>query len=87
VTFRSHALTTFWACYDSLPTTIQDQADKQYGLFRDNPNHPSLRLKPVGSYWAVRISRGYRALARRKDNDFFWFWIGPHDEYERLMED
>jgi hypothetical protein len=46
-----------------------------------------VRLKVVGPYWAVRVSRGYRALATRKDNDFYWFWIGPHDEYERLLNE
>jgi hypothetical protein len=51
-----------------------------------NPYHPSLRLKVIGPYWVVRVSRGYRALARRKDNDFFWFWIGPHDEYDRILK-
>jgi len=50
------------------------------------PNHSYLRLKQVGPYWAVRVGRGYRALARRRDKDFFWFWIGSHDEYDRLID-
>jgi hypothetical protein len=69
-----------------LSEAIQEQADKQYALFAANPNHPSLRLKLVGPYWAVRVSHGYRALARRNQNDFFWFWIGPNDEYERILK-
>ena len=84
--FHSHVLAEFWDCYDALPEAIQEQADKQYALFAANPNHRSLRLKPRGPYWCVRISDGYRALARRKENDFFWFWIGPHDEYERILK-
>lgn len=24
-------------------------------------------------------------LARQAVADFIWFWIGPHDEYERLI--
>jgi hypothetical protein len=65
---------------------MQDQANKQYLLFSTNPNHPSLQLKEAGPYWRVRVSRGYRALARRRGDEFFWFWIGPHDEYERLLK-
>ncbi|MGA3235875.1 MAG: hypothetical protein ABSG03_06215 [Bryobacteraceae bacterium] len=65
---------------------IREQANKQYSLFEANPDHPSLRLKAIGPYWAVRVSRGYRALARRRHNDFFWFWIGPHDEYDRILK-
>jgi hypothetical protein len=85
VIVRSYALERFWNCYDALPRDIQNQADKQFELFLEDPAHPSLRLKPVGPYWAVRVSRGYRALARRRGNDFFWFWIGPHDQYIRIL--
>jgi len=86
VNFRSHALAGFWDYYDVLPEAIQQQADKQFDLFEANPNHPSLQFKPAGEYWAVRVSRGYRALARRRGDDLFWFWIGPHDEYERILK-
>jgi hypothetical protein len=86
VRFRSHALSEFWERYDALPGDIQERADKQFSLFEANPEHPSVRLKLVGPYRAVRVSRGYRALATRNDNDFYWFWIGPHDEYERLLK-
>jgi hypothetical protein len=34
----------------------------------------------------VRVSRGYRALALRHDDELTWFWIGPHDEYERILK-
>jgi hypothetical protein len=83
---RSYALASFWKSYDALPEPIQEQADKQYQLFRVNPGHTSLRLKRAGPFWAVRIDRGYRALARRQANDFFWFWIGSHGEYERILK-
>jgi hypothetical protein len=33
----------------------------------------------------VRISIGYRALGIMVDNEITWFWIGGHDEYERLI--
>lgn len=83
---NSRALAEFWECFDALPENIQEQADKQYTLFESNPLHPSLHFKETGPYWSVRVSRGYRALARRRDNDLYWFWIGPHDEYERLIK-
>jgi hypothetical protein len=71
VRFRSHALPEFWDCYSALTVDIREKASKQYSLFEANPYHPSLRLKAIGPYWVVRVSRGYRALARRRDNDFF----------------
>jgi hypothetical protein len=83
--FTSHASREFWALYNGLPEPVQEQAKKQYEVFAQNPFHPSLRLKPIGPFWAVRISGSYRALAARRGDQFFWFWIGSHSEYERLI--
>ena len=83
--FTSHASPEFWTLFDSLPEPVQEQARKQYKLFAQTPFHPSLRLKPVGPFWSVRISRSYRALAARRGDHFFWFWIGSHAGYERLI--
>jgi hypothetical protein len=35
--------------------------------------------------WSVRVGRRYRALGLDKSEGVIWFWIGPHDEYERLL--
>jgi hypothetical protein len=84
--FVSRASPEFWTLYNSLPEDVQAQADKQYALFVDNPGHPSLHLKQVGPFWSVRVSRSYRAMAVRREDQFFWFWIGSHQEYERLLK-
>ncbi len=75
----------FWKEYSRLPRHIQRVADKQYRLLQANPTHPSLQLKPVGPYWTTRVTRNYRAVARRYNNTFVWFWIGRHDEYDRII--
>ncbi len=82
----SYADESFWDSYNSLPAEIQRLADKQFALFSADPNHPSLRLKPVGAFWSVRVSKSYRALARRRGESFYWFWIGDHADYERLLD-
>lgn len=46
--------------------------------------HPSLQLKKVGRFWSVRVGLRYRALARDRSDGLVWFWIGPHDTYDRL---
>jgi hypothetical protein len=33
------------------------------------------------------LGSGYRDLARQLDDNLIWFWIGPHDEYERLLRE
>jgi hypothetical protein len=39
----------------------------------------------VGHVWSVRVGGGYIAMALLDDDVFYWFWIGTHDEYERLL--
>jgi hypothetical protein len=55
-------------------------------LLRANPQHPSLHLKRVGRYWSVRIGSAHRALGVDSPAGILWFWIGPHQEYKRLIE-
>jgi len=75
----------FWKCYHNLPDEIQKQADKAFALLKENSRHPSLRFEKKGKGWSARVSRGYRALAKQHPEVLVWFWIGPHDEYERLI--
>lgn len=59
-----------------------------YALFRANPSHPSLRFKKVDNQenvYSVRIGLGYRALGVLSASSVTWFWIGSHDEYDRLI--
>jgi hypothetical protein len=85
MTFRSRASEEFWDLYRCIPRNAQRAADKQFELFREDPTHPSLHLKPVGGLWRVRVNEAYRALAVRDGDVFYWFWVGSHDQYERLI--
>ncbi len=78
-------LRNFWALYDSLPKEVQEQARKQYELFAQTLFIPHCALKQVGPLWSVRVSRSYRALAVGRGEQFFWFWIGSHSDYDRLI--
>jgi hypothetical protein len=76
----------FWAAYNALPEQVRHQADDAYALLKQNPSHPSLHFKKTGAYWSVRVSIRHRALALAEGDDFVWFWIGTHKEYERLIK-
>lgn len=82
---RHQATPRFWQAYDELPAEIQQLADQNYELLKRDPRHPSLHFKKVGRFWSVRVGSHYRALAVQVDADMVWFWIGRHDEYERLI--
>ena len=79
------AASRFWDAYGKLPADLQAQADKQFELLKQNPRHPSLQFKKVGKIWSARVSSAIRALAVEDGSDFIWFWIGDHQEYERLI--
>ena len=80
-----HAALSFWRAYDALPASIRAQADRQFTLLKADPTHPSLRFKPVGRFWSARVGLRYRALAVRTGEDYVWFWIGSHAEYDRTL--
>ena len=78
----------FWRHYNALPPKIREVADKNFQLFKTSPQHPSLRFeRKKPKLWSVRVGGGHRALARQLDDNLIWFWIGPHDEYERLLRE
>ena len=83
---KSLATAEFWKAYAELSPEIQEQAQKAYRLWQENLLHPSLHFKKVGNnLWSARISGGYRALALKKGDDYYWIWIGDHDKYESLL--
>lgn len=82
------ALSRFWYHYRQLTDPLQQLADKNFTLLQADPLHPSLHFKKVGrtkSLWSVRVGLNHRALAVEKPNGLVWFWIGTHEDYERLL--
>jgi len=87
---RHHASTDFWNLYNALPQAIRARADKQFGLLKENPQHPSLPFKRIGDrrgheVWSARITLNYRALAIKRIDGYLWFWIGDHKAYDVLI--
>ena len=85
---RHFTLPRFWKCYHELPQNVQKLADKNYTLLKTDPAHPSLHFKKIGTnrqLWSVRVGIAYRALGVEKPEGIYWFWIGSHAEYDRLI--
>jgi hypothetical protein len=86
---NSQALPQFWKLYRQLPREIRQRAARAYRMWQQNPELPGLQFKRVGltrPVYSVRINDYYRALGLAQGNTIFWFWIGGHDEYERLLK-
>ena len=83
---RHFANPSFWECYRKLSRDVQELADKNFKLLKENPGHPSLHLKKVGRYWSARVGIKYRTVAVEVEEGLVWFWIGTHAEYDKLIQ-
>jgi hypothetical protein len=87
---RAKATLKFWKLYAALPTEVQQQARKAYLLWSTNPNHPTLSLKRVDEeepIYSARVSGRYWVPGVLEGDTVIWFWIGDHEEYDRLLKD
>ena len=85
---KSQTTKSFWKRYWALPPEIRQKARQTYKLWRDNPSHPSLffkRVKESQPLYSIRIGLAYRTLGLLKADTVTWFWIGTHNEYDRLI--
>lgn len=82
---NSRTTRSFREAFKLLPDDVKVRAREAYYLWRENPDLPGLRFKRVGNEVSVRIGRHYRALGLLEGDTVYWFWIGKHDEYERLI--
>ncbi len=72
----------------TLPAESQAQAREAYRLFQRNPRQPSLRFKKIHtteSIYSARITIDYRAVGVVDSEEIVWFWIGPHGDYDKLL--
>jgi hypothetical protein len=85
---KSRTTRKFWRMFEALPKDIQDHARRAYRQFHADPSYPALAFKRVNNsepIYSVRIGINYRAAGLLEGDTVTWFWIGPHDEYERLL--
>jgi hypothetical protein len=72
--------------FSGAPKPVQRLARQNFELLKENPAHPSLHFKKIGKLWSARVGINYPAVAVEDGADFIWVWIGPHDEYQRLIK-
>ncbi len=97
VSFRERNRTTraFREQFQRLPLRVQELTRECCRIFDSDPDHPSLRRKPVhvtragssvpGSF-SVSITMRYRAVYVIQDGVNVWYWIGTHAEYDQLLQ-
>jgi hypothetical protein len=84
---KSYLAEPFFRHWRLVPGEVKQLARKNYRLWKNNPRHRSLRFKPVRpNVWAARIGLDYRVLGRVRGDAIYWFWVGDHREYEKLLK-
>lgn len=87
---KSEITFEFRKLFRDLPERIKKTARKNYRLWKQNPQHPSVEFKKLNtgsSVYSVRAGIGWRAVGVMKDNEtVVWFWIGSHAEYDKLLK-
>ncbi|MCC3507372.1 MAG: hypothetical protein JGK23_32775 [Microcoleus sp. PH2017_19_SFW_U_A] len=70
---KSSVTRSFRTRLESLPASVQEQADKAYALWQ----------QPI---YSARVSINYRVLGLLEADRIYWYWIGAHDEYDELLK-
>lgn len=87
---RSELSDEFVRAFAKLPERVQKTARKNYKLWQQNPNHPSLEFKRLNTrnpVFSVRIGIGWRAVGVMKNPDtIVWFWVGSHSQYDKFLK-
>jgi hypothetical protein len=60
-------------------------ADRCFALLKKDSSHRSLQFKRIGPFWSARVGLHDRSLGIEAERDVVWFWIGSHDEYDKLV--
>ncbi|NMG60625.1 hypothetical protein E1H12_19445 [Geitlerinema sp. P-1104] len=85
---KSSVTKSFRKRLGDLPTSVQEQANRAYVFWQQDPYHPSLQFKRVSQkqpIYSARVSLSYRVLGLLEGNHIYWYWIGTHDEYDELL--
>ncbi len=86
----SRILPNFRKDFRLLPKEIQLQAKEAYKIWKDNPFDSRLHFKqihPSKPIYSVRITLNWRAVGVMESrNAILWFWIGSHEEYNKLIK-
>jgi mRNA-degrading endonuclease RelE of RelBE toxin-antitoxin system len=72
---KSSVTKTFRKRLNQLPATVQEQAEKAYALWHEEPYHTSLQFKRVSQrqpIYSARVSLNYRVLGLLESDDHIY---------------
>ena len=85
----SHLTADLRKRFERPPLDVQEQARQSYRRWRSNPQHSGLDYKRVSQaipLYSVRVGLHWRAPALKDAESLDWFWISPHAQYDKLLD-
>ena len=79
----------FRLLFSQASSQTQRKIRDAYLLWLENPAHHSLRFKKVHDrrpIYSARVDLDWRAVGVLHADTMIWFWVGPHDEYDKLLK-
>lgn len=71
-----------------LPIQVQQLASQKYQTLLSNPQQVGIKPLPENrgklEVWSAQVGNRYRALAVKFQSQFVWYWIGSHEEYNKV---
>ena len=86
---KSHTTESFREALAKLPESIRKRAQEAYRKFRTDPYQRGLHFKRVHTVrpvYSARVTDDYRVLGVLDGDEIVWYWIGKHEEYQRLLK-
>jgi hypothetical protein len=85
---QSKRTATFKQLLNKLPIDVKLLAVKNYKLWINNPQHPSIKFKCIDKStqtYSARVGDHYRAVGFKDADTMIWQWIGTHEDYNNLF--
>ncbi|MBC8268783.1 MAG: hypothetical protein H8E36_08545 [Rhodospirillaceae bacterium] len=80
----------YWKQFDELPFQIRKLAEKNYQLWKENPQHPGLRFKKIHAklpIYSFRVGMMHRTVGvETGDGRVVWFWVGSFELFNELLD-
>mgnify|MGYP001344808296 CR=1 FL=1 len=84
---KSVRLASFIKTFDKLPIEIKRQTVETYIKWKLNPKMLSLDFKNIRkNIYSIRVGLNYRAFAKKDKDTYMWFWIGSHEDYNKMIK-
>lgn len=85
--FKNSYLTPkFKKLFDRLPHDAKAKVTSNYKQWRADPSSVDFRpLKGKPDIWRVSIGLYWRALGRDEGDSIVWYWVGSHNDYDKLV--